>query len=747
MFCSKCGNPLDDGGKFCGKCGAPVKSPGAFVHDEESQVDASDQATGINPQIMDAYGSEASGATVRESEDDVSEDLTSVNPQVLVDYGHDPSDFGVMSEEGSDQDGSIDQAAQAASVEGKSAPESPRRRSDLPEDFDPFAPTANSPRMNNTSYYGQKAYQSSAPMQSGYTETLPGGAYSHAAYSGGNASGAYGGSPYGAQGAWSGQPGYSARGAMPAVAPGVNAAPTAGSKGKTVIIVFAIVALTLVAIAVALWFVLDPFGAKPMSIDDSSFPDNNLRQVVSLEFDADGDGILDRNEILAIESLSLEGVSNLTGVQSFKNLRKVELRNAGGSEVVVPKDNHIEELTILDPHVNALELGKSPQLASLNIANTEISSLDLSQAPRVVQVDASHTNISTLETASCKDLEVLDVTETPIQTLDISSNAKLTMLEVDPEVTLIGIADTKLREYWLPASFSYEYQGRTTEINTVIVTYNEKGLIERIQNERSKASDFAYTYDAAGRIIAVEETGAYPCHTDITYDASGKIASTVESSNGVTTNRTYAYSDGGRSLHCEESTSEGSQSVYDITYDANGNVISGVCDNTVVYAVNKSSHVAVEYDSSGNVVSIKGRGMIAPVVEYQITWDANQRVAETKQTDSGVTYTVKYAYDQDGRLKSAIPTSDFGMSATDFTYNAQGLPTSWVVSSASDTSSTVSVSFTRFLTSDEAYAPQRAVFFGDVYPSVNTSFWDPIAECASPYDVMMQLSVMFPSLG
>lgn len=535
---------------------------------------------------------------------------------------------------------------------------------------------------------------------------------------------------------------------MPAV--GATAPQGQQPRKRTGLVVGAVITscAAVAAVVAAVVLFLGSPAFKPVSIDSATFPDERMRSIVSLTFDTDGDGVVSEGEMASVRTLELDGVQDLTGLETIGQLDEVTITRHPSNRVEIPQNSKAQSVVVKEsPQVEEIAIPSGPDVKTIDVAGTNVKAIDLSGTPNLVSLDVTGTKIATLDVSPCRKLEDLKAENTPITSLDVSSNKELEQLLIPQGVVLAGIEATKLHEYWLPTSFTYEYERKGTETLTSNITYNDEGLVTRLTYERFKGSDYSYEYDETGHVVSMVDDGAYPSRTTISYDGEGRVASWSRTSSVQgNASMSYAYEDGGLTLRCKGTSSNGIQEDYEVEYDRDGHATATSFSSVSAQGSSEMRDATMEYDATGQLVSCRQSDRSDPNTVYAITWNADQRIAKiTKTLNGGVTEGNEFVFDADGRLERVTGISDFAGSASSFTYNAQGLPTSWVVDTNAG-STPVKVTYKRYLTADEDYVPQQVVLFGDLYPRINAEFWDPASICNPMTDCIMRLPAMVPSL-
>lgn len=313
------------------------------------------------------------------------------------------------------------------------------------------------------------------------------------------------------------------------------------------------------------------------------------------------------------------------------------------------------------------------------------------------------------------------------------------------EVVIFGLEDNPwLKEYWLPTSCVSEYERKGRETEVVTVTYNAKGLVERIKDDRFKASDRTYQYDDRSRVVSVTESGAYPSRTDISYDDNGRVASWTRTSQSQdASNLNYTYGTDVLEANGSSGTDEHS---YKVTFDKSGNPVTSSEGTMAMQRRTSAVMSEMAYDAKGQLASCSQNYNGMSQESYAITWTDNQRISKMEKTTSaGTREGSEFIFDSAGRLERVRGLSDFDASAHSFVYDAHGLPTSWVVSTAGG-DYPVQIKYKRILSSDASYKPQQVILFGTLTPSVDPDFWNPLSSCDSATSCVNRLPAMAPNL-
>ena len=143
--------------------------------------------------------------------------------------------------------------------------------------------------------------------------------------------------------------------------------------GVVLLVVFALACVAVIAVF--------RMTHRATPIDESSFPDEALRSYVLDKVDTNGDGQLSVEEAAKLTSMSISGVRDLSGLDSFPNLRTVQ----DSDEILESVDlRGCSALQVANfsgaTNLESLKLGRNSGLKNLYIRNTSIPSVNLASA-------------------------------------------------------------------------------------------------------------------------------------------------------------------------------------------------------------------------------------------------------------------------------------------------------------------------------------------------------------------------------
>ncbi len=183
-------------------------------------------------------------------------------------------------------------------------------------------------------------------------------------------------------------------------------------------------------------------------------PDSNFENALTAYDDIQGD-----NQVptLAIDTVTVLDVSSrqitdLTGIQDFHSLIKINARSNQISSVDLRKNYFLEWLLIDNNLLQNLDFHGNPHLTTLSVSSNQLTGLDLSPVPNLSYLACSYNNLTNLDVshttglvylyATYNQISSIDVTVlpslfrltlsgNPVSQLDVSQNPRLFQLELN----------------------------------------------------------------------------------------------------------------------------------------------------------------------------------------------------------------------------------------------------------------------------------------------------------------------------
>ena len=505
--------------------------------------------------------------------------------------------------------------------------------------------------------------------------------------------------------------------------------------------VIAAAAVAVAGVSFAIWAVF----FAPYDIDESRFPDPVLRQAILDQVDPDGDGKVARDEAAAVESLSVDGASNVAGLGIFPNLKALALSGEALRSVDVADRTALESLSA-EGCVQLAEviLGEKPALRVFLAPNAEIANIDLSRAPALETLDLEGSPLPELALGACTGLASLNVRGTALTALDLSDNGVLSELLVDDAVRLDNLDATPLHEHWAVSSFTRavpdlgDIEGYEVRAEG---EFDDAGrLIALSTYPYDQEERYEYSYDEAGRLVAMDDSGTNgspAVHWDVSYDEAGRLS---QASSDMGDRYTVRYGANGLPETCRVVVGQGGASTLVFSYDTDGRLASwshryeGGNDSVLVVAYGDDGRISSVSSPDADSFEAKAYGVErngdGEPVRVSYRWGHYGSYAQTMSyTDSGtLSDAVREVEANTGVMHWSFPT----VSSTSFEYDDRGRLVKWqpqygdTASDGAAKSGECTLSYKRFVTLEEDYdAPRFAQIDNILSACLDPYFWNP----------------------
>jgi Leucine-rich repeat (LRR) protein len=158
-------------------------------------------------------------------------------------------------------------------------------------------------------------------------------------------------------------------------------------------------------------------------------PDSNFEQLL-IDQGIDSDGILNGmvldNDIAGVIYLPLSNsnISDLSGLENFVNLKKLDCFNNQLISLDVSQNKALKELNCRNNQLTSLDVSHNTRLTSLECAENRLTSLDVNQNTDLATLGCSMNQISSLDVSLNIALTLLYCSENLLTNLDVSKNIK-----------------------------------------------------------------------------------------------------------------------------------------------------------------------------------------------------------------------------------------------------------------------------------------------------------------------------------
>ncbi len=196
----------------------------------------------------------------------------------------------------------------------------------------------------------------------------------------------------------------------------------------------------LLALVLLLLFIpMNARAAEGVAIDKTNFPDENFREYLCEAVDANGDGMLDLEEIgrCSVMDISHRYIQDLTGIAYFGNLTSLDCSYNQLTNLDVSACTKLTSLSCGDNLLTDLNVKVCAALTTIDCRRNDLSRLDVSGLTALEYLKCDNENeagnyggsITSLNVSGCTALKQLECGGNPMTSLDVSECTALTSLD------------------------------------------------------------------------------------------------------------------------------------------------------------------------------------------------------------------------------------------------------------------------------------------------------------------------------
>ena len=238
----------------------------------------------------------------------------------------------------------------------------------------------------------------------------------------------------------------------------------------------------------------------PVDINASTFPDPNFRAVIaSRDYDRDGDGHLDVDEIILARNLWCigQGIKSLQGIEYLVELRglycmdnEIETMDISNNKLLTgvwcsgnkfttldfTPNPDLEWVYCFDCNLTSLNVANNPKMSYIECNTNPLKELDVTHNPLLEHLMCGSCELTTLDLSQNPNLQHLDAFRNRFTTLDLSHNPKMKRLDIwdNPGLGSIDISNNPGLQYYNCAHNEVTSidVSHNPELNKLICSYN-----------------------------------------------------------------------------------------------------------------------------------------------------------------------------------------------------------------------------------------------------------------------------------
>lgn len=251
-----------------------------------------------------------------------------------------------------------------------------------------------------------------------------------------------------------------------------------------------------------------------IAINEKNFPDENFRDYMARNWDADHDNRFSPSEIANAKWITCD---NLWEGQPIKSLKGIEYFT------------EIWELSCVYNDLTEIDLSHNTKLEYLNCHHNKLKELDVSGLPLLKTFYCGQNKLQSIDVSKNKQLKDFSCAENPLNTLDVSQNKELESLDcVGNNLTELDVSENKkLEELWCERNkLSNLDLGNQTELEVLGCRENPLSVLDVSANTKLKkllVSNTNLTSLDAKNNTALETFIGKDCSYNIAVEGDGKF--------------------------------------------------------------------------------------------------------------------------------------------------------------------------------------------------------------------------------
>ena len=153
-----------------------------------------------------------------------------------------------------------------------------------------------------------------------------------------------------------------------------------------------------------------------------------LQESLISDHDKNRDGILSKEEALAITTISIIGSEEpLDGLENFPNLEILYVPSGKFTRLDVSKNTKLRQLHCSHNELSSIDLSNNPELEVLVCDNGKLTSLYLNHL-KLFHLSCKHNNLRTIDLKNVPNIVNLYCTSNSLRSIIFGNNSQLTIL-------------------------------------------------------------------------------------------------------------------------------------------------------------------------------------------------------------------------------------------------------------------------------------------------------------------------------
>ena len=170
---------------------------------------------------------------------------------------------------------------------------------------------------------------------------------------------------------------------------------------------------------------------ETVKIDEATFPNAKLRQIVARDHDRNKDGVLSSEELDKVTSIycANSSIDTLKGIEHFHNLKILFCPNNAITNLDLRPFSHLQELDCSANKLSTLDVTNLTELTRLDCGSNNLTSLNLTGVTKLTNLVYSCNKITSIDISQNKDLTSFSCYSNKMTSLNVRNNQKLVSLD------------------------------------------------------------------------------------------------------------------------------------------------------------------------------------------------------------------------------------------------------------------------------------------------------------------------------
>ena len=227
-------------------------------------------------------------------------------------------------------------------------------------------------------------------------------------------------------------------------------------------------------------------------INEINFPDSSFREVISSQFDRDGDGVITADEIVTITYVDAttfkHDITSIQGIEFFTSMTSLRCTNNKITSMDLSKNTALTTLNCGQNRLTNLDLSSNTALTTVICSsNRSLTSINVSGCTELTSLDARYCTLVSLDVTNNTKLQTLLCSQNALQSLDVTKNSELIELDCS-NMQLPSLDVTQNTKLQILTAYNNNFE----DTNDLNLTYNTELVRMDINHTKLREIDLSH---------------------------------------------------------------------------------------------------------------------------------------------------------------------------------------------------------------------------------------------------------------